>query len=699
MGRLVLNDSKGREVWKAEFSKEVAAIYAAMLDNGNFMLADQNSSTIWASFGFPTDTMLPTQTLEKESRLVSGRSETNFSKGRFHLHMQNDGNLVLTRTAFPLDVSYNDYWLSNTTETGSRLVFNETGYIFIIQTNGSALLLNPISANTVSTRDFYQRATLDCDGVFRYYVYPKPTAPTDGRWPNSWTPIWFIPDNICLQIFGPYGSGACGFNSYCRLDDYQKTYCECPPGYTFINPNNRWDGCIQNFSSPCFEEGSQEASHYELIQMPNTDWPLSDFEDFSPVNEDWCREVCLNDCFCAVAIFRDGHCWEKKLPLGMGRVDPVVGGKALIKVPKSKSSLKASEKNDRHSPLILTSSLLLGGSVSLLLLAFFLVTRHLYRRRLQKPQPYHSMPRLNLRNFTFKELQEATDGFKDLIGTGAFATVYKGALETSNLLNFVAVKKLDKLVRENQKEFDAEVSAIGRTNHKNLVQLLGFCNEGQHRLLVYEFMNNGSLATFLFGSSRPNWNQRLRIAFGIARGLTYLHEGCKTQIIHCDIKPQNILLDDSFTARISDFGLAKLLKADQTQTDTGIRGTKGYVAPEWFKHTTITTKVDVFSYGVMLLELLCCRRNIEPKLEDENKVILIDWAYDCYKEGRLDMLVENDEEAMDDMKGLEKFVRIALWCIQEDPTQRPTMKKVTQMLEGAIGVSIPPCPSSVTSSI
>ncbi|KAL5765043.1 hypothetical protein ACOSQ2_017637 [Xanthoceras sorbifolium] len=211
-------------------------------------------------------------------------------------------------------------------------------------------------------------------------------------------------------------------------------------------------------------------------------------------------------------------------------------------------------------------------------------------------------------------------------------------------------------------------------------------------------MSNGSLANFLFGNSRLNWESRIQSAFGTARGLFYLHEECNNQIIHCDIKPQNILLDDSLIARISDFGLAKLLKADQTQTTTAIRGTKGYVAPEWFKNLPITAKVDVYSFGILLFELVCCRKNFKADAKEE-QMILSDYAYDCLRDGNLDLLVGNNEEAMNDMKRLKKFVMIAIWCIQEDPSLRPTMKKVTQMMEGAVEVSAPPDPTSFISSI
>ncbi|KAK1287088.1 G-type lectin S-receptor-like serine/threonine-protein kinase RLK1 [Acorus calamus] len=273
-------------------------------------------------------------------------------------------------------------------------------------------------------------------------------------------------------------------------------------------------------------------------------------------------------------------------------------------------------------------------------------------RQCQKIRQDASMLEVNLRSFTCKELEEATDKFKEELGRGAFGIVYKGVLNSSPAIQ-VALKKLDKMEEELQKEFENEVMTIRRTHHKNLVRVLGFCNEGLNRLLVYEFMSRGSLMGYLFGGgSKPEWHRRLKINFGIARGIRYLHEECRSQIIHCDIKPHNILLDDSLEAKISDFGLAKLLKTGQTRTNTGIRGRKGYVAPE---------------------------KNVELEMGNEEEAILTDWAYDCYIQGRLDALVNDDEE--------------------EDPSLRPPMKKVSQMLDGAVEVAVPPDPSSYISSI
>ncbi|XP_060190398.1 G-type lectin S-receptor-like serine/threonine-protein kinase LECRK1 [Lycium barbarum] len=250
------------------------------------------------------------------------------------------------------------------------------------------------------------------------------------------------------------------------------------------------------------------------------------------------------------------------------------------------------------------------------------------------------------------------------------------------------------MVTKGEEEFVAEVNSINRTNHKNLVQLLGFCNEGQHRLLVYEYMKTGSIEHLLFKDSRLSWSKWVQVAIDTAKGLGYLHEECSTQIIHCDIKPQNVLLDESLTAKIAYFGMAKLLRKNQTRTTTRIRGTRGYVAPEWFKKVPINVKVDVYSFGVLLLELICCRKNYEQEVENENEIILVEWALDCYKRNELHLLVDNDEEALVDIKRFEKFLMVAIWCIQEIPALRPSMNKVILMLEGSVEVSIPPDPFS-----
>ncbi|KAK6925594.1 Protein kinase domain [Dillenia turbinata] len=703
-GRLVFTDPDDRQTSIAVPAGNNVS-YAAMLDTGNFVLASENGVNLWQSFDQPTDTFLPVQQFIKDSRLLARFSADNYTNGRFKFILQEDGNLVIYTTEYPLDsvTSWRtSYWSTDTVGSGYQLMFNQSGFIYLIAQNKT--ILKPISSDPSSTENFYHRAVLDFDGVFRHYVYPKAGGTSSGGWQEAWSVSTSIPSNICTAITADVGRGACGFNSLCQLGDDQRPKCQCPHGYSFLDPNNEMSDCKQDFESQsCIKNSQNKDNLFDFYEMKSTDWPLSDFEQFGSVSEDWCRDICFGDCFCAVAIFRDGTCWKKKLPLSNGRIDPSTGGKALIKYrlnndtsPPGVENSSPKPKDSDDSTLIVAGAVLLFSSV--LLNCLFLIYSCLKKRKSKVLQPQSKIlqplataPGMNIQRFTYKEIEEATNGFEEEIGKGAFATVYKGSIQFENK-SLVAVKKLDKVV-EADKEFKNEVNAIGRTNHKNLVQLLGFCNEGPHQLLVYEFMCNGSLADFLFRNSRPRWHQRMQIAFGTARGLCYMHEECSTQIIHCDIKPQNILLDDFFTAKIGDFGLAKLLKTDQTRTITNIRGTKGYVAPEWFKSVPITVKVDVYSFGVLLLELISCRKNFEQEAED-GYIVLTDWAFDCCKNGNFEVLVEDDEEAKNDLVRVKRFIMTAIWCIQDDPSMRPTMKVVTQMLEGAFEVPTPPEPTS-----
>ncbi|KAI3954330.1 hypothetical protein MKW92_002477 [Papaver armeniacum] len=715
-GKLILNDPQGNELWSA--GKEGGADYAAMLDNGNFVLGRRSSpESLWESFNNPTDTILPTQKLEVNNVVYSRETKDSYSKGRFRLRLLEDGNLVLNVAAYPSssEVHYDPYYWSDTfnkdsLKAGYEVVFNQSGYIYVNLRDGTEKLLSP--KNLLPISSVYYRATLDFDGVFTHYSHPRRT-----NLEQVWSIVWLVPDNICFRIVGVRGTGACGYNSYCRLTSERRPSCQCPPKFSLIDPNNTYGGCKPDFVQGCQEdEWTTKKDSFELEILNSVDWPSSDYDELQGYSIEECRTSCLSDCMCDVAILRNGACWKKKLPLSNGRYNG--GGTtepALIKVRKANLSDQncnfpqpADEKNDQkneRSTLILVVSLLLGSSV---LFNFIFLARAFYlnslaflvcffstEKKLREISQDTTVSRSSLRSFTYQELEEATKGFKDELGRGAFGIVYKGLIKEMDSTSSVAVKRLDKVLQDGEKEFKTEVNAIGRTHHKNLVQLFGFCEEGQQRLLVYEFMSNRSLADHLYGNSKPDWKQRVQIALGISRGLLYLHEDCSTQIIHCDIKPQNILLDDSFSAKISDFGLAKLLITTQSRisTITGIRGTKGYVAPEWFRNTPVSEKVDVYSFGVMLLEIVCCRKGVvQEQGEEDMKSILTDWAYYCFSKGKLEDLVEDDEEVMNDMRRFERLVMVAIWCIQDEPSLRPSMKKVVQMLEGVLEVPVPPCP-------
>ncbi|CAL5033532.1 unnamed protein product [Urochloa decumbens] len=696
-GALSLQDPTGTEVWNPQV---VGAAYAAMLNSGNFVLVAADGSTKWESFKNPADTILLTQVLTPGMKLRSRIIPTDYSNGRFLLDLQSIGVFLYT-VAVPSSNQYDYYWsmAGNTT----KLVFNATGTVYITLDNGTQISMT--SGVTGSVADYYHRATLDPDGVLRQYLYPKKVSNLSSQ---AWSVVDFKPPNICETGLTNGGSGICGFNSYCMFDGTNnQSICMCPEQYSFIDEERKYKGCKPDFQpQSCDLDEAAVRMQFKLIPMTRVDWPLADYEQYTPITKDQCQQLCLTDCFCAVAVFhdQDNTCWKKKMPLSNGNMGDNVERTLFIKVRKSNSTqpelVDSNKWKKDRKYWILGSSLFLGSSVLVNVLLISVILFGTYCTITIKEVPSLQSSNnigLPLKAFAYAELEKATRGFREVLGTGASGIVYKGQLP-DDLSTYIAVKKIDKLEHETEKEFTVEVQTIGRTHHKNLVRLLGFCNEGKERLLVYEFMINGSLNQFLFGDVRLEWNLRAQLALGVARGLLYLHEECSTQIIHCDIKPQNILLDGNFTAKISDFGLAKLLRTNQTQTITGIRGTRGYVAPEWFKSIGITAKVDVYSFGVILLELVCCRRNVELEAADDQK-ILTEWANDCYKYGRVDFLVEGDDEAILNLTKVERLVAVALWCLQEDPTMRPTMLKVTQMLDGAAAVPTPPDPSSFVSSL
>nr|DAD29978.1 TPA_asm: hypothetical protein HUJ06_031446 [Nelumbo nucifera] len=409
------------------------------------------------------------------------------------------------------------------------------------------------------------------------------------------------------------------------------------------DPNNRFSSCVRDHIQSCNrnEPGYWEDA-YGFWELVNTDWPQSDYERIEPFTEDECRNSCLDDCQCAVAILRNQSCWKKRLPLSNGRISSTLNSRAFLKV---RIGSRPAKKDEKEKTVIIILSLLLGSSVFVNFLSigvprlFVFITHPNKLKKAKKVKSERGVAAATLCSFTYKDLEKPSSEFKEELGRGPFGIVYKGVLQLGGR-KLVAIKRLDRVAQEREKEFKTELGIIGQTHHKNLVQLLGFCDEGQHRLLVHEFMSNGTLASFLFQAPKPVWNQRTQIALGIARGLLYLHEECSTQIIHCDVKPQNILLDDCFTAKISDFGLAKLVTSDQSRTQTVIRGTKGYVAPEWFRSMPVTSKVDVYSFGILLLEIICCRKNVPVEIQGDNYgEILTDLAYDCYCQGRLDDLL------------------------------------------------------------
>ncbi|XP_060675591.1 rust resistance kinase Lr10-like isoform X3 [Ziziphus jujuba] len=294
--------------------------------------------------------------------------------------------------------------------------------------------------------------------------------------------------------------------------------------------------------------------------------------------------------------------------------------------------------------------------------------------------------------YSYSEIKIMTKRFKHKLGEGGYGSVYKGKLRSGRL---VAVKMLGKS-KANGQEFINEVATIGRIHHVNVVQLVGFCVERSKRALVYEFMPKGSLDKHIFsqeGINSLDCKKMCEISFGVACGIEYLHQGCNMQILHFDIKPHNILLDENFIPKVSDFGLAQLYPLDKSIVSlTAARGTMGYIAPELFYKNIggISYKADVYSYGMLLMEMASRRKNLNAVAEHTSQIYFPSWIYDQLNKGKGLEIVDATEE---ESRLRKKMIIVALWCIQMKPSDRPSMNKVREMLEAEVeSLQIPPKP-------
>ncbi|KAG5243704.1 leucine-rich repeat family protein [Salix suchowensis] len=332
----------------------------------------------------------------------------------------------------------------------------------------------------------------------------------------------------------------------------------------------------------------------------------------------------------------------------------------------------------------------LGLSLSLVSL-FFLALGILWHRRKQKGQILLNINDKreeglislgNLRNFTFRELQIATDNFcsKNILGTGGFGNVYKGKLGDRTMVAVKRLKDLNGTAGESQ--FRTELEMISLAVHRHLLRLIGYCATSSERLLVYPYMSNGSVASRLRGKPALDWNARKRIAIGAARGLLYLHEQCDPKIIHRDVKAANVLLDEFCEAVVGDFGLAKLLDHADSHVTTAVRGTVGHIAPEYLSTGQSSEKTDVFGFGILLIELITGMRALEFGKTVNQKGAMLEWVKKIQQEKKVDELVDKELGSNYDRVEVDEMLQVALLCTQNLPAHRPKMSEVVRMLEG-----------------
>ncbi|XP_038896440.1 G-type lectin S-receptor-like serine/threonine-protein kinase LECRK1 [Benincasa hispida] len=713
-GQFVLSFPNGIIIQPIFKEQQAPASSGQMQDDGNFVLKDSNFVAVGQSFDSPTDTLLPGQILGVDKKMFSAKNISDFSTGNFMLQMQKDGNLVLSNYHF----SNVGYWFTIATNIENTvLVFDKSSALMYLtnRINPNGQSLRNLTVNVPApVGDYYHRATINVHGDFRQYVYPKSNG-------SEWIKVWGAMRDPCLV------NTVCGLNGLCKSPDNDTVTCDCLPGFVHLDPADAWKGCRpETVINYCMGDSGKNFTLQVIedvdIDLPPESEPFSDLVRMFNVDFESCKRAIMEDCYVMAATWKNSTCLKKRTPLMNGRNTNITKGtKTLIRVPlffKNSSEVHdgKNENNFNYRKVLEIGNIIAG------VLAFcfgaVVVFYHPTARRLIRRKNFLSASAIgiNFREFTFQELVDATDGFKKILGQGSSCKVVRGNLHIDGIDVEIAVKVLDKMTERTETEFVTELRIIGRTYHTNLVRLLGYCIENKKQLLlVYELMPNGALSRFLFDNgenmgalsrflfdngentikiSNCNWTQRVEIAKGIARGLAYLHEECETQIIHCDVKPQNVLLDANYAAKIADFGISKLLKKDQTRTNTEARGTAGYMAPEWLRGAPVTAKVDVYSYGVMLLEIICCRRHIElDRVEEESEeedLVLSNWVLSRAAAGNLETVVGDKAEILMDFERFKRMAMVGLWCIHPDASQRPSMKKVTQMLEGTAEVGTPP---------
>ncbi len=490
--------------------------------------------------------------------------------------------------------------------------------------------------------------------------------------------------------------------------------CSCPPAFRRQISGGNCVPMNSSLSLPsacnATRDGSQlNSSIFYLRLGPGMDYFSNNFRE--PVKHgvklSVCQDLCSQNCSCLGFYHENysGSCYLLENHLGsfilnaynnsrLGYIEALMGS--------SPGNPIGHNGNQKHNFPI--AFVLLPSTGFLLLIVLVSLAIHLLRKnRLSKIRTVKLSAELEMisipglpRRFAYEELAAATENFKTHIGSGGFGTVYKGTLTDQT---DVAVKKITNFGVQGNREFCTEISIIGNIHHVNLVRLKGFCAQGSQRFLVLEYMNRGSLGSILFGNGPVlEWQERVEIALGIARGLAYLHSGCEQRIIHCDVKPENILLHDNLQVKISDFGISKLLSREQSTFFTALRGTRGYLAPEWLTGTPISDKADVYSYGMVLLEIVTGRKNCSLQTHglssysssSEPRLIYFPLiALQMHERRRYMEVADPRLEGGVTSEEVEKLVRIALCCVHQDPTLRPTMANIVGMLEGGLPLSEP----------
>ncbi|CAL4952459.1 unnamed protein product [Urochloa decumbens] len=628
-----------------------AAAAAVLLDSGNLVVRNQAniSQILWQSFDSPGDALLPGGRIgfvRETGRNVSMTYRDSLHNASISVDRSRKNGFVLTTDGHDSLGTFPD-WMVTSQDKGSSLILNHAG-----------------SPNVTEFLQFI----LGQVSLMRWFE--------DSAEPNNsgWVARWTFPSDCKSGAFFCGAFGACTSNGKCScLDGYQPRYPNEWVLGSFVT------GCSRSLPLSCEANGQTEHDDSFILIDKLQGLPYYSQNYLAESDED-CKQACFSKCYCVAYVYDSGcKLWYYKLYNASFAARP-----PYTKIYVRRGS-KLRAKNGVHTRAILLLVALFIAVASVLAVLWR------YRRDLFTCRKFQVEGALVF--YSYGQIKKATRNFSDKLGEGGFGSVFRGTMPGPES-PIIAVKRL-KGRGHADKQFRAEVQTVGVIKHTNLVRLLGFCVKGDMRLLVYQYMPNGSLESHLFSerSSLLNWSLRYQIALGIAKGLAYLHEGCEDCIIHCDIKPENILLDEEFCAKISDFGMAKLLGREFNSALTTIRGTMGYLAPEWIYGQPITKKADVYSFGIVLLEIVSGRRTTKRLKSGSNRYFPF-YAAAQVNEGNVLCLLDSRLEGNANIKELDITCRVACWCIQDEENERPSMGQVVRMLEGVVNAEIPPIPSS-----
>ncbi|KAD7116509.1 hypothetical protein R6Q59_006735 [Mikania micrantha] len=708
-----IHDDSEDSVWSTpEFSSTVASLQ--LLDSGNIILLDRFNTTLWQSFDFPTDTIVSGQRFLVGKSLIAYSSPSDYSDGEYTFMLTSTTGMLQWQGLTYYELSMDSRSIQNSAQFVSYLMVNGSGFNLIGE-SGSEIVTKVLMPPVVSDSD-YRILKISNDGYLVVLRYTN----------NNWVTDFASPVDRCRS------PSRCGKLGLCSSGG-----CSCPPGY-HIDPKTNF-GCSLSDNSLSLPEscnGDETRPPEDYVYVP-IGKGLMYFSIYftnparNNVGLSTCEALCSSNCSCLGFYYgnRSESCYLIGNHLGSiilssnKEEDDKLGFIKAISLSSSSNNQNGTTASD--FPVIGLVLLPVSGVLLISIVAIWMCIRTQKNRKKNKMKPIPKkfvddsysddtekflIAGLPVR-FKHEDLVHATMNFSTPIGSGGFGKVYKGVLRDKTV---VAVKKITALGSQGMKEFFTEIAIIGNIHHVNLVKLKGFCTHVRDRFLVYEYMSRGSLDRTLFGTGPAlEWKDRFEIAVGTARGLAYLHSGCEQKIIHCDVKPENILLNDDLQVKISDFGLAKLLSPEQSGLFTTMRGTRGYLAPEWLTNEAISDKTDVYSYGMVLLELIQGRKNCghAPILSFENPTPSTECpssgssgllnpprarsiyfplqALEMHEEGRYLDLVDPRLSGRVTKHEAEKLVKVALCCLHENPSLRPTMANVVTMLEGTLPVVEP----------